>query len=131
MSLSGTKSQNFFATALVVSVVMFCWSAEAAPKNLGRKQTVINASSDITTQIAINDPGTVTCYAYNKSDEGICVVYDVYPVWYFSQPARGTVSHLIPGKTRLDIAWTFPSQRASMKCKLVSARYVPRYALCQ
>ena len=131
MSWSETKSQNVFAIAPVVSAVMLCWSAEAASKNLGHKQIVINASSNVTTQIAISDPGTLTCRAYNKSEESICVVYDVYPVWYFSQPARGTVSHLIPGKTRLDIAWTFPSQQASMKCKLVSARYVSRYALCQ
>ena len=131
MPFPETTSLNFFAAALVVSAVMLCWGAEAASKNLGHKRIATNASSDITTQIAISDPGTVTCRAYNKSDESICVVYDVYPVWYFSQPARGTVSHLIPGKTRLDIAWTFPSQQASMKCKLVSARYVPSYALCQ
>ena len=131
MPFPETKSLNFFAAALVVSAVMLCWSAEAASKNLGHKRIATNASSDITTQIAISDPGTVTCRAYNKSDEGICVVYDVYPVWYFSQPARGTVSHFILGKTGRDIAWTFPSQQESMKCKLVSATYVPRYALCQ
>jgi hypothetical protein len=131
MSLSGAKSQSFFATAILVSAAMLCWSAEAAPKNVGYKQIVRNASPDITTQIGITDPGTVTCRAYNKSDEDICVVYDVYPVWNFSQPTRGTVSHLIPGKTGRDIAWTFPSQQASMQCKLVSARYLPRQALCQ
>src|SRR4029077_2347862 len=37
MSLSGAKSQNFFGTAVLVSAVMLCWSAEAAPKNLGYK----------------------------------------------------------------------------------------------
>ena len=89
MSLSGAKSQNFFATVILVSTVMLCWSNEAAPQNLGYKQIVRNAGSDITTQIGRNDPNTVTCYAYNNSYENICVVYDVYPVWYFSQPARG------------------------------------------
>ena len=50
----------------------------------------------------------MTCYVFNKSYENICVVYDVYPVWTFSHPARGTVSQFIPGKTGRSIAWTFP-----------------------
>jgi len=129
MSLSGAKSQNFFATAILVSAVMLCWSAEAAPKNVGHKQIVRNAGSDITTQIGRNTD-TVTCYVYNKSDENICVVYDVYPVWYFSQPARGTVTQSIPGKNGRGIAWAFPYQQASMQCKLVSARYIPSYGQC-
>ena len=129
ISLSGAKSQSFFAIALAVSAMLLCWKADAVAKPY--KQVVRSASPDIMTQIAITDPGTVTCRAYNKSDEDVCVVYDVYPIWYFSQPERGTVSHLIPGKTGRDIAWTFPSQQASMKCKLVSARYTPRYGLCQ
>ena len=131
MSLSGAKSQNFFATVILVSTVMLCWSNEAAPQNLGYKQIVRNASPDITTQIGRNDPNTVTCYAYNNSYENICVKYDVYPVWYFSQAASGTVSHYIWGKTGRSIAWAFPSQQASMQCKLVSARYMPRHDLCQ
>jgi hypothetical protein len=131
MSLSGAKSQNFFATAILVSAVMSCWSAEAAPKNPGYKQTAGNASSDITTQIGTKSSDTATCYAYNNSNENICAVYDVYPVWNLSQPARRTVSHFIPGKTGLSIAWTFSSQQASMQCKLVSARYMPWNGLCQ
>jgi hypothetical protein len=131
MSLSGAKSQGFFATAILVSAVMSCWSAEAAPKNLASKQIVRNASPDIITQIGKKDSDTVTCYAYNNSSENICVVYDVYPVWNFSQPARGKVSHFLPGKTGLGIAWTFPSQQASMQCKLVSARYMSWNGLCQ
>ena len=130
MSLSGARSQNFFATAIFVSAVMLCWSAEAAPKNFGYNQIVRNASPDITTQIGRSDPDTVTCYVYNKSDENIFVVYDVYPVWTFSHPARGTVSQFIPGKTGRSIAWTFPSQQQSMQCKLVSTRYIPWHALC-
>ena len=124
MSWSGAKSQNFLTTAIFVSAVVLCWSAEAAPKNLGHKQTVRNASPDIVTQIGKNTD-TVTCYVYNKSNEDICVAYDVYPVWYFSQATRGTVSHYIPGKTGRSIAWAFLSQQASMQCKLVSARYLP------
>jgi hypothetical protein len=130
MSLSGAKSQNFFATAILVLAMMPCWSAEAAPKNPGHKQIVRNASPDITTQIG-KESDRVTCYVYNKSYEDICVTYDVYPVWYFSQPARGTVSHFIEGKTGRTIAWAFPSQQASMQCKLVSARYMPWNDLCQ
>jgi hypothetical protein len=111
--------------------VMPCWSAEAAPKNPGSKQIVRNASPDIATQIGGKESDTVTCYVYNNSYENICVVYDVYPVWNFSQPAHGTVSRFLPGKTGLGIAWTFPSQQASMQCKLVSARYMPWSGLCQ
>jgi hypothetical protein len=131
MSLSGAISQYFVATAISVSAVMSCWSAEAAPKNPGSKQMVRNASPDITTQIGTKDSATATCYAYNNSNENICAVYDVYPVWNLSQPARRTVSHFIPGKTGLSIAWTFSSQQASMQCKLVSARYMPWHDLCQ
>jgi hypothetical protein len=131
MSLSGVKSQNFFATAILVLAVVPSWSAEFTPKELGYKQIARNASSDITTQVGIKDSNTVTCYVYNNSNENICVVYDVYPVWNFSQPARGTVSHYIPGKTGRAIAWAFPSQQASMQCKLVSARYMPPSDLCQ
>ena len=129
MSLSGAKSQNFFATAILVLAMMPCWSAEAAPKNPGHKQIVRNASPDITTQIG-KESDRVTCYVYNKSYENICVVYDVYPVWHFSQPARGTVTQSIPGKDGRGIAWAFPYQQASMQCKLVSARYIPWHALC-
>jgi hypothetical protein len=130
MSLSGAKSQNFFATAILVSAVMLCCSAEAAPRNLGYKQIVRNAGPDISTQIG-TESGNVTCYVYNRSYENICVVYDVYPVWNLSQPARGTVSQFIPGKTGRSIAWTFRTQQASMQCKLVSARYMPWNDLCQ
>ena len=131
MSLSRAKFQKFFATAILASAVMLCWSAEAAPKNLGYKQIVRNASPDITMQIGRKDSDTVTCYVYNKSSENICVVYDVYPVWNFSQPARGTVAHYTPGKTGRGIAWAFPSQEASMQCKLASARYMPLNDLCR
>ena len=130
MILSGAKTQNFFATTILVSAAVLCWSAEAAPRNLGHKQIVRNASPAITTQIG-KTTDTVTCYVYNNSDENICVVYDVYPVWYFSQAKRGTVSRYLPGKTGSSIAWAFPTQQASMQCKLVSARFMPWHDLCQ
>jgi hypothetical protein len=130
MSLWGAKSQNIFATTILVCTVMLCCSVEAAPKYFGNKQNVRDASPDITTQIGISDKDTVTCYVFNKSFENICVVYDVYPVWKFSQPTRGTVSEFIPRKTGRNIAWAFVSQQASMQCKLISARPIPWYALC-
>jgi hypothetical protein len=99
-------------------------------KRLGYKQIVRNAGSHTTAQIG-KETDTVTCYVYNSSDENICVVYDVYPVWNFSQPARGTVTHFVRGKAGRAIAWAFPSQQASMQCKLVSARYMPLNGLCQ
>jgi len=124
MSVSGTKVRNFLATAILVSAVVLGWSAEAAPKNPGHKQIARNASPEITTQIG-KSTDTVTCFVYNKSNEDICVVYEVYPVWYFAQATRGTVSHYVPGKTGRNIAWAFQSQQASMQCKLISARYLP------
>jgi hypothetical protein len=130
MFLSGAKTQALFATAIMVSAVVLCWDAEAAPRNSGHKQTVRNASPDIITQVG-KETDNVTCYVYNKSDENICVVYDVYPVWYFSQATRGTVSQYLPAKTGRSIVWAFRSQQASMQCKLVSARYMPWNGLCQ
>ena len=129
MSLSGAKTQAFFATAILVIAVTLCSGAEAAPKNSGHKQIVRNASPDIITQIG-KQTDNVTCYVYNRSDEDICVVYDVYPVWYFSQATRGTVTQYLPGKTGRNIAWAFRSQQASMQCKLASATYKPWHA-CQ
>jgi len=130
MSLSGAKSQKFFATTILAFTVMLCCSAEGAPKYSGNRQIVSNASSDITTQIGRTDTDTLTCYVFNNSLENICVVYDVYPVWNFSHPTRGTVSEFIPRKTGRNIAWAFASQQASMQCKLISARPIPWYALC-
>jgi len=37
---------------------------------------------------------------------------------------------IIPAKTGRSIVWAFLSQQASMQCKLVSATYIPWYALC-
>ena len=128
MFLSRTKAQNLFATIVLVSAVALCCKAEAAPKNNGNKQGE-SASAGIVTQIG-KTTDSATCYVYNKSDKGICVVYDVYPVWNFAQPSRGTVSEFIPPKTGRNIVWAFLSQQASMQCKLVSATYIPWYALC-
>jgi hypothetical protein len=131
MTLSGAKTRNLFATAILVGAVVPGWSAEAAPKNPGQKPLARNASSAITTQIAKN-ANTLTCYAYNTSDENICVVYDVYPVWYFSEAKRGTATQYLPAKTGSNIAWAFPAQQASMQCKLVSARFLPPWrGVCQ
>ena len=127
MTLSGAKTQSFFAAATLVSAVVLCWSAEAASKN---KQLVRNASLAISTQIG-KTAGTVTCYVYNTSDENICVKYDVYPVWYFSEAKRGTVTQYLWAKTGSSIVWAFPAQQASMQCELVSARFMPWHELCQ
>ena len=129
MTLSGAKTQNIFATAILISTVFLCWGAEAAPKNSGPKQIARNASPAISTQIG-KYADTLTCYVYNNSDENVCVVYDVYPVWYFSEAKRGTVAQYLPGKTGSSIAWGFPAQQASMQCKLVSARVMPLHELC-
>ena len=128
MFFSRTKTQNLFAATILVSAAVLCREAEAAPKNYGNKQGD-SASANIATQIG-KTTDSATCYVYNKSDKGVCVVYDVYPVWNFAQPSRGTVSEFIPAKTGRNIVWAFLSQQASMQCKLVSATYIPWYALC-
>ena len=130
MILPGTKTQSFFATAIFLGAVTVCWSAEAAPKNPGHKQIARNASPAISTQIG-KYADTLTCYVYNTSDENICVKYDVYPVWYFTEARRGTVAQYLPAKTGSSIVWAFPTQQSSMQCKLVSARFMPRNELCQ
>jgi len=130
MILSGVKTRNFFATAILFSAVVLCWSAEATPKNPGHKQTARNASPAISTQIG-KYADTLTCYVYNTSDENICVVYDVYPVWYLSEAKRRTVAQYLPAKTGSSIAWAFPTQQSSMQCKLVSARFMPWNELCR
>jgi hypothetical protein len=117
-SLSAAKSQNFFASTILVCTVMLCCSAEGAPKYSGNRPMVSNASPDITTQIGRTDTDTVTCYVFNKSLENICVVYDVYPVWNFSHPTRGTVSEFIPRKTGRNIAWRLPRNRHQCSANL-------------
>ena|SRR5262245_45222137 len=129
MSFSETKPRKLFATTILVCAVLFACSADAAPKNSGNKQNERDASTAITTLLGRN-ADTVSCYVYNKSEKRICVKYDVYPVWNFNQPVHGTVSEFIPAKTGRSIAWAFPSQQASMQCKLVSAVYIPWDALC-
>ena len=126
MTLSGTKNRSFFAAATLVSVMVLCWSAEAA----GPKQIVKNASQAISTEVG-KTADSVTCYVYNTSDENICVKYDVYPVWYFSEAKRGTVTQYLWAKTGNSIVWAFPAQQASMQCKLVSARFMSPHELCQ
>lgn len=129
MSFSGTKSQKLFATTILVCAAVLACSAYAAPKHFGNKQSDRDASAEITTQLG-KSADTVSCYVYNKSDKRICVKYDVYPVWNFNQPVHGTVSEFIPAKTGRSIAWAFPSQQASMQCKLITAVYIPWDALC-
>jgi hypothetical protein len=106
---------------------MLACNADAA--NFGNKHNNRDASAEITTQIG-KSADTVSCYVYNKSDKRICVKYDVYPVWNFNQPVHGTVSEFIPAKNGRSIAWAFPSQQASMQCKLISAVYIPWDVLC-
>ncbi len=122
MTLSGAKTQTIFATAIMIGVALSCWSAQAAPK-------ARNASQVISTQIG-KYPGTVTCYVYNSSDENVCVSYDVYPVWYFTEAKRRTVTYNVSPKTGTSIAWAFPEQRASMQCKLVAAKFISWQQLC-
>jgi hypothetical protein len=118
MFLSGAKIQNFIAMAILVSVATLCWSAEAA---------------DVVTQREKDSFGE-RCYAFNKSDYNVCVVYDVYPVWIWSSPTphptRGTVASSIPGHSRRQIGWAYVNRPPSLQCKLISQKYKPTSAPC-
>ena len=120
MALFGTKNRNLLAAATLMSAAMLGGSAEAAPRN---------ASSAIVTQIG-KTADSVTCYVYNPSDENICVTYDVYPVWYFTEAKRKTATLYVWAKTGANLVWAFPAQQASMQCKLISARFMPANELC-
>jgi len=129
--LSG-KSQYVIAIAILVSAVMFCWRAEAGPpKHFGHK--LRNASAFITTQKVKNTDGSVTCFAINSGNKNICAAFDAYPLIQFPMPAnpiRGTYSRNIPGPGASAVAYSSPTQRVSVQCKLISARYQDFYAPC-
>jgi hypothetical protein len=131
MPLSGAKSQNFIATAILVSVVMLCWSAEAAPPNYGYKQIVKRGDVIIryVRHYDILSPWT-SCGAYNKSSKSwVCAVFDVYP--FYSRPAHGTVTYQLNPKLWTPIfAASIDNQIPALQCKLSNAVYVPRYSPC-
>ena len=124
---SAVKLRNLFAAAAVV-VAVTPWSAEAGPKYPGYK--AVSASQDISTRIAKDSEFTLNCYVYNNGDQNVCAVYDVFPVWRFTEASPGRVTQYIPAKNGRSVAWAFSSQQSTMQCKLVSARYVPWNGQC-
>ena len=118
MSFSGTKSHHFITTAILVSALTLCWSAEAAHRSK-------SANRYISVYISRGDPAVVICYAINKSTRKISAVFDIYnlaAVWFwFSIPPPVTrIERLIwPGIQAI----TWVPAPAKLGCTLVSARW--------
>jgi len=132
MSLSRTKSQNLFMTAILVSAVTLCCSAEAKPKG-GSKPLITEAMRDITIHKVTEDSfGTVACYAHNNNpSKDICAVFEYYNSnwgWWFGIPPQATrVQRRMLAREfrRISSGASAPSfQRQSLHCKLVSAYYI-------
>ena len=70
MSFSGTKSHHFITTAILVSALTLCWSAEAAHRSK-------SANRYISVYISRGDPAFVICYAINRSTRNISAVFDI------------------------------------------------------
>jgi hypothetical protein len=132
MSLAGAKSYNLIAMLILISAVLLSWSAEAGPpKHFGHK--LRNASAFITTQKIKNTDGSVTCFAINSGHKNICAEFDAYPLIQFPMPAnpvRGIYSRNIPGPGASAVAYSSPTQRVSVQCKLISAKYQPWLGPC-
>jgi hypothetical protein len=129
----GAKSQNLIATAILISVVMLAYTAEAAP-NFGNKQIVSRVITRVERH-STNIASYMSCAAYNKSPTWLCAVYDVYPAWFLSpRPVHGTVYSMLPPNTD---AWTQVYavainlfQKQPLQCKLRYTVYRPPYSFC-
>ena len=125
MSLSGAKSQHFIMTAILVSALTLCWSAEAAPKKYKSASRYIKMGI-----VTVDDVGSVACYAQNKNvNKDICAVFEYdNSAWWFFPPAhaRRVQRRFTPREIRLiDFgAWAPRNQGRSLHCKLVSASYI-------
>jgi len=133
MSLSGAKSQNFFVTAILVSALTLCWSAEAKPPKGGSKPVITEAMREIELGIIrADDFGSVACYARNNNtDKEICAVFEYYNLnWWFGFPPH--VTRVQRRFTAREIrlidfgAWAPSIQRRGLRCKLLSASYIQR-----
>jgi hypothetical protein len=132
----GAKSQNFIATAILISAVMLACTAEAAPPNFGNKQIVkrgivITRYERHHTKFA----DWATCVAYNKSPGTVCAVYDVYPVEVLNsgRPVHGTVKLLLGPKVSFQVyaASIDMFHTQTLQCKLSYAVYRPaNYPWC-
>ena len=128
----GVKFQNLIAMAILVSGVMLGYSAEArSPKHFGPK--LRNAKAYIALQKVKYTDGSVTCFATNSGHIDICAAFDAYPLIQFPisvNPVRGTYWRLIQGPGGSAVAWASPTQRVSVQCKLISAKYQPWLGPC-
>jgi len=137
MSLSGAKSQNLIATAILISAVMLARTAEAAPPDFGSRQIVKRGT--VVTRYERHHTkyfGDWTeCRAYNISPSTVCAVYDVYPVEVLKsgRPVHGTVKLLLgPHVSFLVYAAAMNLFRTqTLQCKLSYAVYRPaNYPWC-
>ena len=95
-------------------------AGSAAPAKLTRPSTM-TASDAMKCPPTTRLPGypATRLPGYPAADTARCI-----PSGISLNQNGGTVSH-IQGRTGRAIAWAFPSQQASMRCKLVSAKYMP------
>jgi hypothetical protein len=128
----GAKSHYFIITAILVSAVMFCWCAEAAP-NFGKKQIV----KRVITHYERHSYGIgswMECVAYNTSTSWLCAVYDVYPAWVsnFPKPVHATVYSMLPAKTYTQVyAVAFNVfQQQPLQCRLKKTLYRRPLSFC-
>ena len=138
MSFSETKSHHFITTAILVSALTLCWSAEAAHRG---KPRVTDAMRDVGIAIVDASYGPSEpfrrCYAYNtNSVKDVCAVFDVYNLaavwvwWGIPPPARRVYLRLdrnrivIPNNyLPIYITEEWGLRRRTLQCKLVSATY--------
>ena len=135
MSFSGTKSHHFITTAILVSALTLCWSAEAAHRG---KPRVTDAMRDVGIAIVDASYGPSEpfrrCYAYNtNSVKDVCAVFDYEnSAWWFSIPPQATRVYLRLDRNRIVIPNNYLPiyiteewglRRRTLHCKLVSATY--------
>ena len=132
MSFSGTKSHHFITTAILVSALTLCWSAEAAHRgkpNAMRDVGIFKQGGDYGPSYVFLD-----CYAYNRNAvKDVCAVFDVdNSAWWFSIPPQATRVYLRLDRNRIVIPNNYLPiyiteewglRRRTLHCKLVSATY--------
>lgn len=120
MSLSGAKSHHFIMTAILVSALTLCWSAEAAP----------DAMRDVTLK-KVRDRTGAWCLVGNPNvTRDMCVVFEYSnSAWSFfpgGPYARKIVGRLTGYETR-PFAWAPLFQGPTLRCKVVYAWYGQPY----
>jgi hypothetical protein len=128
MSSSGAKSHHFIMTALLVSALTLCWSAEAKPPKGGSKPLVTQAMRDVILKKIRGSTGTV-CLVFNPDvPRDMCVVFESYngATWGFGfSPRTWRTQQSLTGYEMREFARA--PQGATLYCKVVYAWYGPPY----